>query len=255
MFTRVALTIDPASDSILSTKATNEIVTRDVPKDPAITAIIEKYRPAALRVADRPIGSVTADITRTTNAAGESSLGDVIADAQLASVSAPDKGAAAVAFMNAGGIRANIVGPSNGAAARHVSYGDLYTVQPFGNQVIVKTMTGDMLRRLLEQQLAVGGDARLQISQGFTYQYRLNAPVGHRVVPDSIQLNGRVIRPTDSVRVEASDFFYQGGNGLTVFREATNPVSGPSDIDALTGYLRAHSPLSPPPLNRIRRLD
>ena len=121
--------------------------------------------------------------------------------------------------------------------------------------MIVKTMTGDMLRRLLEQQLAAAGDARLQISEGFTYQYRLNAPSGQRVVPGSIKLNGRAIQPTDSVRVEASDFLYQGGNGLTVFREATNPVSGPSDIDALSDYVRAHSPLSPPPLNRIGKLD
>jgi 5'-nucleotidase len=255
MFTRIALTIDPTSDAILSAKATNEVVTRDVPKDPAITAIIEKYRPAALRVTNQPVGSVAADITRTPNAAGESALGDVIADAQLASVSAPDKGGAAVAFMNAGGIRTNLLGPSDGAATRDVSYGDLYAAQPFGNQVLVKTMTGDMLRRLLEQQLAALGDARLQISTGFTYQYRMNAPAGQRVVPGSIKLNGRALQPTDSVRVEASDFLYQGGNGLTVFREATDPVSGPSDIDALSDYVRAHSPLSPPPLNRIVRLD
>ncbi len=255
MFTRIALTIDPASDAILSAKATNEIVTRDVPKDPAITAIIEKYRPAALRVANQPVGSITADITRTPNAAGESALGDVISDAQLASVSAPDKGGAAVAFMNAGGIRTNLLGPADGAATRDVSYGDLYAAQPFGNQVIVKTMTGDMLRRLLEQQLAAAGDARLQISTGFTYQYHLNAPTGQRVVPGSIRLDGRALQPTDSIRVEASDFLYQGGNGLTVFREATNPVSGPSDIEALSDYVRAHSPLSPPPLNRIQRLD
>ena len=255
MLTRVALTIDPASDTILSAKAVNEIVTRDVAKDPVVSAIIEKYRPAALAVANKPIGSVTADITRTPNAAGESALGDLIADAQLAAVAAPEKGGAQVAFMNAGGIRANIGGTPNANGMRDVSYGDLYTSQPFGNQIIVKTMTGDMLRRLLEQQLAAAGDARLQISSGLTYSYRMDAPAGARVVPGSIRLNGRTVEPADTIRVEASDFLYQGGNGLTVFREATDPVAGPFDIDSLVDYVRAHSPVSPPPQDRIIRLD
>src|SRR5262249_55482875 len=162
---------DAASDKIVSLSARNEVATRDVPKDPAITAIIEKYRPAALRVANRPIGSITSEITRTNNVAGESALGDLVADAQLASVSAPDKGGAVIGLMNAGGIRANLTGTARSNNAREISYGDLYNVQPFGNQVTVRTMTGDMLRRLLEQQVEIAPPGlMLQVSEGFTFQ-------------------------------------------------------------------------------------
>lgn len=64
--------------------ANNVIVTRDVAKDAAQTSLLAKYNQFAAPIANRVIGSITTDITRTANAAGESALGDVIADAQLA---------------------------------------------------------------------------------------------------------------------------------------------------------------------------
>ena len=88
--------------------ADNRIVTRDVPKDAGITALIDKYNAIAAPLANRVIGSITADITRTNNAAGESALGDVIADGQLDATNDPGFGEAVVAFMNPGGIRADL---------------------------------------------------------------------------------------------------------------------------------------------------
>jgi 5'-nucleotidase len=121
----------------------------------------------------------------------------------------------------------------------------------------VRTLTGDMIRRALEQQLqsGTGGDIRLQVSEGFTYQFRLSAPSGQRVVPGSIALRGRAIAPADQVRVAASDFVFSGGGGVTVLSEATNPTAGPVDVDALVDYFRTHSPVAAGPQNRIARLD
>ena len=118
MFTRVNLTVDSKTGKVLSVKATNEIVTRDVEKDPAQTAIIAKYKPVVDKVSKQPVGSITDSISRRTRAtdgegdSGESAMGDVIADAQLAATSAPDKGGAVIAFMNPGGIRAELPGPA-----------------------------------------------------------------------------------------------------------------------------------------------
>jgi 5'-nucleotidase len=249
MFTRVNLTIDPASDTIESVSAKNEVVTRDVPPDPAQTAIIEKYKPGAARIANQRVGSVTGEISKTKNEAGESAMGEVIADAQLASTRTREKGGAEVAFMNSGGIRTGIEGPA-------VSYDNLYTAEPFGNQLTVHTMTGDMIRRLLEQQFKAGGGANiLQVSAGFTYRYRLHAPAGQHVVAGSIMLQGRVIAAADKVRVETSDFLISGGDGFTIFHEGVDPIVGQVDVDAFADYFRAHSPIAPGLLDRIVRVD
>src|SRR5262249_11129934 len=145
MMTRVTLDIDRSSDRIVNTSATNEIVTRDVARDPGVTRIVEKYRRLAETRAQVRVGNVTAELVRRENDAGESALGDVIADAQLAATRAPERGGAVVAFMNGGGVRADISARPGG-----VTYRDLFAVQPFGNTLTVFTLTGDMLKRLLE---------------------------------------------------------------------------------------------------------
>ncbi len=260
LFTRITLTVDRVKGSILRTSATNQVVSRDVAKDPEQTRIIEKYDALSASIADRIVGTVTADISRTLNHAGESALGDLIADAQLASVGAPQRGGAVVAFMNEGGIRADLtVGSPEGSSHRgQVTYGELFAVQPFGNVVTVVTMTGDAIRRLLEQQFDNPGPGRqemLQISNGFTYRYTLDAPPGRRVDPASIKVGGRVIAPTDRVRVAANSFLVAGGDGFTMFARGTNQIGGELDIDALAAYFKAHSPIQPGPQNRIVRTD
>ncbi len=256
LFTRVSLTIDRRTDRTLAVTATNQIVTRDVAKDPAQTAILDKYRPRVARVADQPAGAITADILSKPNAAGESALGDVIADAQLASTSAPENGGAVIAFMNSGGIRGELTRAADAAGVRSISFGDLYSVQPFGNQITVRTMTGDMVRRLLEQQFGPSDTHRtLQVSAGFRYQYKQHAAAGEHIVPGSITLNGHVIAPTDTLRVACSDFLANGGDGYTVFREGTSAIVGVVDIDALVQYFRTHSPVAPGPQDRITRVD
>jgi 5'-nucleotidase len=131
-------------------------------------------------------------------------------------------------------------------------------VQPFGNVMTVLTMTGEMIKRLLEEQFdnpAPGERSVLQVSHGFTYHYTRNAPAGHRVDPASLMIGDRRIAPTDRLRVAASDFLVAGGNGFTIFKEGTDKVAGDADIDALVAYVRTHSPVAPGPQNRIVRTD
>lgn len=260
MITRVALTINPVDDTITSVSATNEIVSRDIARDPGQTRIIAKYAAVAAPIANRMVGSVTGDIRRAANRAGESALGDVIADAQLASTSPADKGSAVVAFMNPGGIRADLIANNRAGSEQpgQVTYSELFTVQPFSNVMTVETLTGEMIKRLLEQQfggLAAGTNRILQVSSGFTYSYKLNAPAGQHVVPASIAIGGRVIGPNERVRVAMNTFLASGGDGFTVFREGTDRLGGDIDVDTLVAYFRTHSPISPGSQNRIIRLD
>jgi len=223
-----------------------------------MTALVTRYRNLAAPLANKVIGAVTADIGRSTTAAGESALGDVIADAQLEATRSPAKGGAVVAFMNPGGIRADLVASqsSGGEAAGQVTYGEAFTVQPFANVLTVKTMTGDQIKRLLEQQFdnpGPGQDRILQVSQGFTYSYNRSAPAGQRVDASSIRINGQPVTPTAQYRVAMNSFLAAGGDNFTVFNEGTNQLGGDVDIDALVAYFAAHNPVAPGPRNRIVR--
>jgi 5'-nucleotidase len=260
MVTRIQLEIESSNDTVSRVAVTNEVVSRDVEKDATQARIIAKYRELSKGVANRRIGSVTGDIMRQANVAGESALGDVIADAQLTSTAPTSHGGAVVAFMNAGGIRADLVANSQGPAARpgDVTYGELFNVQPFGNVMTVLSMTGEMIKRLLEEQFdnpIPGERSVLQVSRGFTYRYSQNAPAGQRVDPTSLMIGGRPVAPKDRLRVAASDFLVAGGNNFTVFKEGTHKVAGDADIDALVAYVKTHSPVVPGPQNRIVRTD
>jgi 5'-nucleotidase len=250
MLTRVNLQIDRASDRIEDASAINEVVTRDVDPDPAVARLVNRYATLAGKTANRVVGSVSATISRFANPAGESALGDVIADAQLEATSAPGAGGAVVAFMNAGGIRADVTANDARPFARpgEVTFADLFRVQPFGNVMMTFTMTGEGVSRLLEQQFdnpRPGARSMLQVSNGFTYRYRLSAPPGQHIVADSVAISGRVIGPTDRVRVEATDFLVNGGGSYPALAEGTDRVVGAPDIDALVAYFKAHSPVAP----------
>jgi 5'-nucleotidase len=256
MFTRLSLTINRRTDALVSVSAKNEVVTRDVAKDAAQTAIIAKYKPGVARITQQVVGSVTAPIADKSNAAGESAMGDVIADAQLAATSSAADGGAVIAFMNSGGIRGDLEAPVGADGKRAVTFGDLAAIQPFKNHLTVITMTGEMLKRLLEQQFhGDHGAGILQVSDGFAYQYKRNAAEGEHVVAGSMRLHGRPIAATDVLRVEASDFLAGGGDGMTVFREGKDSTLGPSDLDALVDYFKQHSPVAPGPQDRIQRVD
>jgi 5'-nucleotidase len=259
LITDVNLVIDHQTKDVSSIEAHNVIVTRDVAKDPSETAIVNKYDGLSSAIANRVVGSQTANMSRfspTTTDNQESELGDVIADAQLASTSGSDFGNAVVAFMNAGGIRADLVCsiPCSTASPAPVTYNQLFNVQPFNNVMTVKTMTGDMIRRLLEQQFTVIAPAirLLQVSNGFTYTYDATQPAGSRVF--DIKINNTAIDPLASYRVAMSNFLATGGDGFTVFNEGTDPLGGEIDLDALVNYFMHNSPVSPGPRDRVTRI-
>jgi len=248
--TDVDLTIDRSTGDVVSMAANNNIVTRDVLKDNFITALIAKYNTIAAPLANRVIGSITANITRTNNAAGESALGDVIADAQLAATADPAFGGAVVAFMNPGGIRADFNYAQSGSEGDgNVTYGEAFTVQPFGNSLVTMTLTGTQIDTLLETQWVV--NRVLQVSNGFTYEWSLSAPVGSKVDIASIMINGATIDPGGNYRVTVNSFLADGGDGFAVLVQGTDRLGGDVDLDALEKYFVANSPVAPGPQNRI----
>ena len=258
LITDIDLTIDRATGDVVAKQAVNRIVTRDVARHPAETALVTRYRNLSAPLANRVIGRITSDITRTANAAGESALGDVIADAQLAATRPAAKGGAVVAFQNPGGIRADLTASqiTGGEQPGEVTYAEAFTVQPFGNTMVVKTMTGAQIKTLLEQQFdnpAPGQSRILQVSNGFSYSYNQSRPAGNRVDASSIRIGGVTVGAATTYRVAMNNFLADGGDNFPAFTQGTNPLGGEVDLDALTAYFAASSPVAPPPLNRITR--
>jgi 5'-nucleotidase len=268
----IKLTVDDRTGQLVSADAANSIVEnalntpgpgvvrKDDPSkaDPTVVKVVQQYVTASAPLADKVIGKVQGDLTRTSSALGESTLGDVIADAQLAATSDASKGGAQLALMNPGGVRADLNADdiSGGEAVGEVTYGEAFTVQPFGNSLVTKTMTGDMLRRVLEQQFAgcAGQSTQkiMQVSSTLTYQSNPAAATCAGKIGE-IRVNGAVVTPATSMRVTMNNFMASGGDGFTVFNEGTNALGGAQDIDAFAAYLTAQGSTgtSVPALNRI----
>ena len=224
--------------------------------DPGAKAIADKYRAAVAPIANRVVGRITADITSTAMPNGESPMGDVIADAQLAYTASAG---AQIALMNPGGVRSSLTFANSpgGEAPGEVTYGECFTVQPFNNLVVTQTFTGAQLKDVLEQQfVGFGGQTVqriLQPSAGFTYSYDTTRAPGDRV--SDMALNGVPIDPVASYQVTTNDFLANGGDGFTNLTLGTGRITAPGfDVDALVAYLGSGDPIAPGPANRITKL-
>lgn len=220
------------------------------PADPAVQKIVDTYRAAAIPLAQRPVGQAVSALRRVLTPSLESALGNLVADAQLHATRAPEQGGAQLSFMNPGGLRADLVPDVQGL----VRYGQLFAVQPFGNQLVVKTFTGAQIRAVLEQQFASGSNTVqrprvLSVSSGFAYQFDLSRPAGERV--SQMVLQGAALRDDMPVRVVMSSYLDSGGDNFTVLTEGRDRLVGGLDLDALEAYFRTQSPAAVPATNRI----
>jgi 5'-nucleotidase len=257
LYTDTTLTYDRATGDIARTavKSANHVVTRDVPKAPDMTRLIDKWSTLAAPIGNRAIGYVSGDIDRNGT---ESPLGDLIADAQLAYGRSQDP-ETDLALMNPGGIRAPLTYAASGSEGDGVvTYAEGFTVQPFANTVNLKDYTGAQLIQILKEQVSGPNEAApkiLQISSGLTYTLDLTKTGADRVVTDSIRLNGAPIDPSATYRVASNSFLAGGGDGFPTLNEGTNELVGADDLTALEQYLTANSsagdPIAPPAADRI----
>ena len=253
LVTAIDVKLDRVTRDVVSASANNIIVrTADFAADPQQTALLASYDRLAAPIADRRAGSITDTLSRAPNASGESVLGDLIADAQLAASSAAADGGAVIAFTNPGGIRTDIAKTKDGA----VSYADIFASQPFRNQLATLTLMGKEIKDMLEQQWLDPKRPRiLQVSKGFGYSWDGTKSDGDRVVADSMSLNGQRIDPAKNYRVTVNNYLAVGGDGFSVFKQGRELQIGAYDSDALFAYFGANSPIAPAVAGRILRLN
>jgi 5'-nucleotidase len=251
----VDLKIDKRTRDVVreSTKAHNEIVTRDVTPDPAVQALVDEAKTKAAPIANQRVGTIAADLVRAAPASGESPLGDVIADGQLAATASND---AQIAITNPGGIRTDLTYASSPAGEGDgvVTYGEAFAVQPFGNTMQTMTLTGAQLKTVLEQQWQPQPDGSvqvriLQISSTLHYSWSRSAPIGSKI--SNITVAGEPVTPDATYRVSVNNFLAAGGDGFAEFANGTDIAGGPVDLDAFTAYLTANPNIAPPAADRI----
>ena len=252
LYTETNLTYDRHTKDIVRTSVESEnmLVTRNVDKDPAETDLIAKYKELVAPIASEVIGSIATTIDRAPNAGGETPLGDLIADAQLADPSVIGPYAAPhIALMNIGGIRTDLTYSASawGEAPGDVTYEEAFNVQPFNNYLVSLDLTGAQIKELLVQQWSGANTAApkiLQVSEGFSYTYS-GTTLG------TVTLNGVPLADTTVYRVVTNNFLAGGGDGFPTFLAAGNVYYGGLDIDAFAAYLSANSPYAPAELDRI----
>ena len=269
VLTDIDLKINPHSHKVIAVSATNRLVDRTdvaindaIAVDPTVKNIVAGYEALVSPLANQVIGTIAAPLPNSANTAGEMPAGDLIADAQLMATQPPSLGGAVIAFMNAGGVRNPGLAIAGASYPYNVTYGNAFTVQPFGNSLVTLTLTATQLKSLLEQQFAgcMGQSAQrvMQVSNGLRYSWSAAAAPCAKIVdvvltptdvtvtppvatgaPETIVANGIVQNPGKTYRVTVNNFMASGGDGFTVLLGGTNALGGAQDIDALTAYLNA----------------
>jgi 5'-nucleotidase len=261
LVTDIGLTIDPVAGRVTAKRADNLIVQSEAYGNVALTdrfpsyqpdaevaALVRRYADKAGPLANRVVGKVTGPALRTLSPSREMVLGDIIADAHLAATRASG---AQIAFTNGFGVRADLQPAADGS----VTFGQLFAIQPFGNTLAVKSLTGRQIRALLEQQFDSGSNTvtspnMLLPSANVRYSYDLSRPAGQRIL--DLRIDGTPVEDESVYRVAMNSFLATGGDNFTIFRDGKDPIGGPLDLDALEAWIASSSPLTPPAPDRIR---
>jgi 5'-nucleotidase len=235
LLSRIKMTVDPASGRVDDIEVRNVVMAPGAfTPDPTLAAYLQQIRARSTAELAKPVARIAAALPRKENDAGESPLGDTIADAVAAAMR--DEGVQ-IGFMNPGGIRKDLETGEGGV----VSFGQAQAVLPFGNTLVVLDLTGAQLRALLEQQWDRPGNERymLQVSRALSYAWDSTRPVGQRLVPGSLKVDGKPVDDAGTYRIVANNFLADGGDNFPALAKGVKRRdTGMRDLDALIGYLK-----------------
>lgn len=234
--TDIRMTVDPVTRQVTGLVAANRPITADAGEHAATAALVRRYAEAIGPIATRIVGRIEGSLEAAGGRESESPLGRLIADAQLAAMRDREAGGAEIAFINSGGLRTRFSPAADGS----VTYGQLFALQPFGNTLVVLELTGEQIRRLLEQQFGEEAPAHIRQSllvpsAGLTFAYDRERPPGSRMV--DVALDGEPIDGSATYRVTVNNFLASGGDGFTVLTEGRIVSEGGLDLDALEAFI------------------
>ncbi|MGN6751465.1 MAG: ExeM/NucH family extracellular endonuclease [Intrasporangium sp.] len=230
--------------------------------DGTVGQIVSKAVSDASVLGKQPLGQISGPFNRAKlssgaeNRGGESTLGNLVAEAQRWATESTTSGGAQIAFMNPGGLRADMVGDKANGYPAVLTYQQAATVQPFANTLTNLRLTGAQIKTVLEQQWQPAGSSRdflrLGISKGFTYTYDPKAAKGSHIT--GMWLNGTPIDTAASYSVTANSFLAAGGDNFFEFANGTNKKdTGQTDLQGMVDYMAAVAKNAPLPVDYSQR--
>jgi len=183
----------------------------------------------------------------------ESTMGNLVANAvRDASDLYMPSGKADIGVTNAGGLRADLVPDGNGMLTK----GQLFTAQPFGNEMAYVSLTGAQFVEALEDQwqppLPSGEPPsrpvlKLAVSDNVDYGFDPTAARGSHIL--WVDVDGEPIDLDATYTVAGNNFLLTGGDNFAAFAGAGAVNTGFIDLDLFTQYLErragAGDPASP----------
>jgi 2',3'-cyclic-nucleotide 2'-phosphodiesterase (5'-nucleotidase family) len=207
-----------------------------VDPDTAMARLVDQWGEAIRPMTERVVAAMAEPMSNFDRQPGEWPLGSLIADAQRAATGAH------VGFVNVGSIR-------RGLPAGPVTYGMLFELQPFQNELVTVALHGALLRDVLEMGLSRDGRPRVHLS-GMVVRYDPGAPAGSRIRGMTLD-DGREIGPRDIVTVGTTEFVAAGGDGYEPFAAGEQVRTGIVDLDGLVAHLESlPTPIPPPAMGR-----
>lgn len=243
-FAEIVLRLDNETKKVIEKSASINMTYADqypgTLPDAQVEYIVKRATDTVAPIVNRKIGYSLNPILKTTNDAGESALGNLVADAFKEGMLAD------IAVTNATSIRTDI-------KSGDITWGNAYAVQPFSNPVLKLSFKGNDLKDLLEQQWKTPYVNILQIS-GLSYAYNDTAPLDHRVL--NIVINGKPLVGDKTYTIATNSYLASGGSGFTVMLRGKKIADGKSDLDMLVAYIEgiAH-PLEYKIEGRVRKVN
>jgi len=228
------LRIDRASGDVIDVAVRNEAVPANAssPADPLVVRLVDAAIADAAKIADAPVATLPGQgISAAPDAEGGSPLGRLVARAQLQAGRALG---AELACTNPSSVPRDLLPSLPNDTA---SYADVRAVQPYGNHLKLRRVSGAQLRALLEQQWRAGGAAvLLSCSPGLEF----GVDASHRLVAGSLRMHGRAMRDEDTLLLVVNSYLARGGQGFAALTDSAELGDAGLDLDALLAWLREH---------------
>jgi 2',3'-cyclic-nucleotide 2'-phosphodiesterase (5'-nucleotidase family) len=223
-----------------------------VAKRADVQAIVDAANAETAVLRNQVIGSQSIDILRAPSRLLESAMGNMVADAMRVKYPGVD-----AAYTNSGGLRADLLvaPPTAGEQPGEITWGETFAVLPFGNRTVIFTLTGAQLEQAYLNGFSPACNPAISTGRfpqvsGLRVTYTCNGttPVvtGMWKTPSGIGGPETPIAPTDTLRVVTNDFMWTGGDGYTIFTQATNVQQPGDDLQQVViDYIAANSPVAP----------
>jgi 2',3'-cyclic-nucleotide 2'-phosphodiesterase / 3'-nucleotidase / 5'-nucleotidase len=247
-FSDVDLELDRTTGDIVKKKA--ELVYNvQSSYDPEVRSIIEHYTTKAAPYMNEVVGVSSVAMVKDypgmgIGVNGDRALGSLIADGMKAEMNAD------FALMNGGGVRENL-------NAGEITWGELFSIQPFNNVLVQLEVTGADLKAIMEAQLGsrsqYGPDFHVS---GFTYTWYRDAH-DDRKIAEILLPDGQPLDMEHTYTVVVNNFMHTSTapKNAEIGKRGKKPYTGPEDLEATVRFVKSfQEAVNYTPEGRIREV-